>query len=565
MPYRRKPRSQRKHSKPKFHAKRLRGYSPIRRSILKYGIVPLSVSHPSSFNKYSPISKLLASSSKHERDYAVAQVSKILSCSDPILSDIQLHQLWQSLFYCFWMSDQTLIQQELAQRLSSFIYQCYDQSLSLNFVRHFFLCMKREWIGIDFIRMDKFFSLVRHFLYQTLKYLIYGGNNHQTVDDVFLCQTFSNILRNDLNLLQSDNRGLCLHLCDIFVSELIRVLNNNRNVTVSNVRKVISFDALFHLLIPFLDIYLQSNIAQYQKIIIRKVFAPVLESMKVLNEEQRDWILKHPGIQDLQLYNDQKVRVRNRDRFHIRSTINFDSNRRRNDNRCEKNEKNEMNEFLEIKENKKQQIVDGNGPELSKKRWLEKKERKLGPEAKPCFDVRNFNVFMPLTVNTRKKNEKSVENDSISDSDIDCELNEFEITPLNDPLGMKDKLLQFKKVFLFLANTEQTPDKHRKKLIFLAKMFSDQNENAECLEKAVFLVDKQQMWKKGNRRNSALRKRQKHMRIKQHKKIVKLQKLGVRVKFETRQKKQKVTIANGKRGKNPIYKRLKKRFHFKSR
>merc|ERR1719334_1318969 len=91
--------------------------------------------------------------------------------------------------------------------------------------------MEREWNGIDFLRMSKFMSLVRHIIHAALDWLALQKR------PVELVRKFSNLLRggeavtsatktettNAIDLTDTRNRGLFLHLCDLFVEELIKV------------------------------------------------------------------------------------------------------------------------------------------------------------------------------------------------------------------------------------------------------------------------------------------------------------------------------------------------------
>ena len=56
------------------------------------------------------------------RDAAISKVGSILNTKE--LTKEKLTQLWKALFYCFWMCDKVLIQQELARQLSNFVKLC---------------------------------------------------------------------------------------------------------------------------------------------------------------------------------------------------------------------------------------------------------------------------------------------------------------------------------------------------------------------------------------------------------------------------------------------------------
>ena len=58
-------------------------------------------------------------------------------------------RLWKGLYYCFWMSDKPLVQEELAESISSFIKCFHSQDSSLLFIQSFLQTFGREWFGID--------------------------------------------------------------------------------------------------------------------------------------------------------------------------------------------------------------------------------------------------------------------------------------------------------------------------------------------------------------------------------------------------------------------------------
>ena len=71
-------------------------------------------------------------------------------------------RLWKGLYYCFWMSDKPLIQEELAESIGSMVNSFgSNESAALLFASCFMATLAREWVGLDRWRMDKFMMLVR--------------------------------------------------------------------------------------------------------------------------------------------------------------------------------------------------------------------------------------------------------------------------------------------------------------------------------------------------------------------------------------------------------------------
>ncbi|GLH06917.1 Uncharacterized protein GBIM_12508 [Gryllus bimaculatus] len=65
-------------------------------------------------------------------------------------------RIWKGLFYCMWMSDKPLIQEELAEEISQLVHCFQHVDTALTFVQAFFDTLLVEWFGIDYHRLDKF-------------------------------------------------------------------------------------------------------------------------------------------------------------------------------------------------------------------------------------------------------------------------------------------------------------------------------------------------------------------------------------------------------------------------
>ena len=75
---------------------------------------------------------------------------------------MEMMRLWKGLYYCFWMSDKPLVQEELAESIGS-MTACFGSNApaAFLFISSFLMTIGREWVGIDRWRMDKFMLLVR--------------------------------------------------------------------------------------------------------------------------------------------------------------------------------------------------------------------------------------------------------------------------------------------------------------------------------------------------------------------------------------------------------------------
>ncbi|XP_035767150.1 ribosomal RNA processing protein 1 homolog A-like [Neolamprologus brichardi] len=127
----------------------------------------------------------------------------------------ELLKLWKGLFYCLWMQDKPLLQEELSRKISTLIHSFTSTQQQLSYLRSFLQTMKREWTGIDRLRMDKFFQLVRFVFRQTFEML-----RRRSWDSSAVSQ-FLELLT--AQLLQSDAAapsGLQLHVLDLYLTEL---------------------------------------------------------------------------------------------------------------------------------------------------------------------------------------------------------------------------------------------------------------------------------------------------------------------------------------------------------
>jgi len=131
----------------------------------------------------------------------------------------ELLRIWKGLFYCYWMSDKPLVQEELAVNVASLIDSFGNEEPTLIFMKTFFKTMGREWFGIDKWRMDKFMMMVRRFVRQIFKY------NKKMAWDLELTEKISDIVGENLILanINDTSLGLQMHVTDVFLEELAKV------------------------------------------------------------------------------------------------------------------------------------------------------------------------------------------------------------------------------------------------------------------------------------------------------------------------------------------------------
>ncbi|KAH7930587.1 Nop52-domain-containing protein [Leucogyrophana mollusca] len=171
-----------------------------------------------------PLAKYLASTDKKTRDKAVKNLAVFLSNdAGNAISDLEMAKLWKGIFYCFWMSDKPLVQQALASELAELLLTITDVPSSLNFLRGFWTTMVREWSGIDRLRMDKYYMLVRRFVHASFRLLIrieWDNSAYEEYNSI-LSGPSGPLCSNDIRVPAS----LAFHLADIYLEELDKALS----------------------------------------------------------------------------------------------------------------------------------------------------------------------------------------------------------------------------------------------------------------------------------------------------------------------------------------------------
>ncbi|KAF1382206.1 hypothetical protein PFLUV_G00141240 [Perca fluviatilis] len=164
----------------------------------------------------------LASNEKPIRTKAIKKLRKYINVRshNPTggFTGDELLKLWKGLFYCLWMQDKPLLQEELSNQISTLIHSFCDINGQLLYLESFLQTFKREWTGIDRLRMDKFFQLVRFMFRQTFEMLKRKNWESSAVG------RFVELLT--AQLLQSSSgapSGLQFHILDLYMTELAAV------------------------------------------------------------------------------------------------------------------------------------------------------------------------------------------------------------------------------------------------------------------------------------------------------------------------------------------------------
>ncbi|KAL7687565.1 putative nucleolar, Nop52 [Plasmopara halstedii] len=205
-------------------------------------------------NAASRFGQHLAHTEKKYRDRAVKKLTIYLT-KKKTWTALEWDKLWKALFYCMWMSDKRPVQEELSTNLAALVHRIPTANMALEFVHSFFRTMHREWHGLDGLRLDKFYSLVRKFIHETIVLLRVQDWQEKLV------QEFVMILSTEV-VNQLPN-GLRLHLADVYLTE------------VYTAAKDVTTKAFVMLLEPFFSLLT----SEYDKTVFKRVRDVVFEDM----------------------------------------------------------------------------------------------------------------------------------------------------------------------------------------------------------------------------------------------------------------------------------------------
>ncbi|XP_028824027.1 ribosomal RNA processing protein 1 homolog A [Denticeps clupeoides] len=178
------------------------------------------------------LAQRLASNEKRVRNKAIRKLRNYLKLRsqrpDGGFGVDELLKIWKGLFYCLWMQDKPLLQEELSESIAALIHNFHTADMQLLYFEAFLHTFKREWNGIDRLRMDKFYQLVR-FVFRQVFEMLKRRDWDSSVVSKFL-QLLSSQLLNG-----SAPSGLLLHVLDLYLAELARIgalqLTADQNLT----------------------------------------------------------------------------------------------------------------------------------------------------------------------------------------------------------------------------------------------------------------------------------------------------------------------------------------------
>uniref|UniRef100_A0A8C2N8T5 Ribosomal RNA processing protein 1 homolog B n=1 Tax=Cricetulus griseus TaxID=10029 RepID=A0A8C2N8T5_CRIGR len=215
----------------------------------------------------------LASSEKGVRDRAVRKLRQYLSARTQSdtggFSQEELLKIWKGLFYCMWVQDEPLLQEELANIISQLIHVVNSSEAQHLFIQTFWQTMNREWQGIDKLRLDKYYMLIRLVLRQSFEVLKRNAWEDSQV------KLFLDILMKEILSPESQSPdGVKSHLIDIYLDELSAV--GGRELLADQNLKLID---------PFCRIAAKTKDHTLVQTIARGVFEVIVDQSAFVPEE----------------------------------------------------------------------------------------------------------------------------------------------------------------------------------------------------------------------------------------------------------------------------------------
>ncbi|XP_063983151.1 ribosomal RNA processing protein 1 homolog [Diachasmimorpha longicaudata] len=163
--------------------------------------------------------RMLASNDKKARTKMLKKLTAwitVRSKSSFVFTETDFMRLWKGLFYCMWMSDKPLVQEELAESISKLVH-CFElMEPAILYTQCALKTLSTEWFGIDHYRLDKFQMLARRILRQTFVMCQKRDWNEEGTKAV------AKVIE-ELLLDTKGSLGFKFHITEIFMEELAKV------------------------------------------------------------------------------------------------------------------------------------------------------------------------------------------------------------------------------------------------------------------------------------------------------------------------------------------------------
>ncbi|KAG9473010.1 ribosomal RNA processing protein 1 homolog A-like [Eleutherodactylus coqui] len=209
------------------------------------------------------LAQRLAANDKKNRDRALRKLRRYLSVrsAEPEggFTLDEFCKIWKGLFYCMWMQDKPLLQEELALTMSHLVHALQTRPSQNLFIRCFWQTLNREWTGIDRLRLDKFYTLSRFILHQSVELLKKGDWEESLVEE------FLSVLADEV-LKAEAPRGVQHHLIDIYLEEVAKVGSSELHA-----------DTNLKLIEPFCKVAAKTKDELFQQSVVNGIFHTILD------------------------------------------------------------------------------------------------------------------------------------------------------------------------------------------------------------------------------------------------------------------------------------------------
>ncbi|KAJ1672828.1 hypothetical protein EV182_006413, partial [Spiromyces aspiralis] len=214
--------------------------------------------------------KQLAHTDKEVRDAAFERLKRYFAAKGSQLDEFDMMKIWKGLFYCFWMSDKPLVQQELAENLAK-VSLGMEGDIIWMYIQCFWETLSREWMGLDRHRLDKYYLLMRRMFYYSLHSTFVRGWSDSALGR--FTSVYTETVLNPTNFSSPDS--LRIHVANIFVDELIRL-----NVEVQKSEIESKSVPVTRLLCPILFYMSRTKDVRLFKHFQENTFEPLLNQAK---------------------------------------------------------------------------------------------------------------------------------------------------------------------------------------------------------------------------------------------------------------------------------------------
>ncbi|XP_018006724.1 ribosomal RNA processing protein 1 homolog A [Hyalella azteca] len=205
-----------------------------------------------------------------ERRRALDTLHKFYNQSSPLPFSVTNHTaftvVWKGLHTAMLRQDQPLLQEALADKISSFIH-CFKKEKTANlFIQAAMETFEREWDRVNQFMVDKMMMLFRRVIRQAIFRL---ADQNWLHSDQFVQMLEDTVIR-PLDHEHKFGRGPKLHLSSIYLEELAK--GNNEALT---------HDVIMVFLRPYIKVLAVSHCQWYVKDVITNVFHHLLRQSDV--------------------------------------------------------------------------------------------------------------------------------------------------------------------------------------------------------------------------------------------------------------------------------------------